>query len=276
MNKSLVWLASYPKSGNTWTRIFLANYFANPEEPLSINKADMFGTNDAQAFMYRKAAGGDLDLNDQRRVLGLRDRVLRGIAGNGADFNFLKSHFAVRPAFGTPLIPAQYSRSAVYIVRNPLDVVLSLARHFGLDHRGAVDLMGRSDFVTEPTPTQVSQFVGSWSDHVMSWTSEKEIPVFIMRYEDMLADPAKCFSDMLRHIGIPVDEPRLEKAVRFSDFEELSQQESKAVFKEAPHYDQRFFAKGSSGQWKTDLKPELAEKLTERHREVMAKFDYTD
>ncbi|MDW3117045.1 MAG: hypothetical protein R8G60_04095 [Roseovarius pacificus] len=88
MKKSIVWLASYPKSGNTWTRAFLANYLANAKNPIGINDIHKFGVGDNIAEMYRRVAGGQFDLNDVEQSVRLRGRVLGGIVANNADVNY--------------------------------------------------------------------------------------------------------------------------------------------------------------------------------------------
>ncbi len=276
MKKSIVWLASYPKSGNTWTRIFLANYFANQNTPLSINQADKFGFGDSGTVMYRRAAGQDIDHENKRLTLSLRERVIAAIVGNNADFNFIKTHNVNSVAFGVDLIPTKFTRCAIYIVRNPLDVVLSYARHYGATHEIAVDRMARSDNVTKATKLQVTQYIASWSDHVSSWSAETRFPVLVVRYEDMLSDPVGSFRSMVEHTGLPIDEPRLENAVRFSSFDEVSKQEQEGGFKEASPNTDRFFTAGRTGRWMTDLEPELAKKVKKQHRKMMKKFGYLE
>ena len=276
MKKSIVWLASYPKSGNTWTRIFLANYFANEDKPLSINDADRFGFGDSLASMYRKIAGGPIDPHNKRQILSLRPRLLNAIASNGASVNFIKTHNVDSQVFGVDLIPPQFTRTAIYIVRNPLDVSLSFARHFGMGHEEAVETMGRSDYVTDASETRVTEFRASWSDHVTSWSQERRFPVVVLRYEDMLEDPVKSFEDMLGRAGLPVDRNRIEKAVRFSSFEEVSKQEQAGGFKETSELSDRFFTSGTSGQWQTGLAPELVKKIRKQHRKVMKKHGYLE
>lgn len=276
MNKSIVWLASYPKSGNTWTRIFLANYFANEDKALSINHADRFGFGDSAEPMYRKIAGKAVDPHDKRQILAVRPRLLSAISTNGASHNFVKTHNANAAAFGFELIPPQVTRAAIYILRNPLDVAVSFSRHFGVDHAEAVERMGRSDYVTKSNDKFVTEFLGSWSDHIMSWSMTRAFPTLVVRYEDMLASPEEAFEKMLRHAGLPVDKPRLEKAVRFSSFEEVSKQEEEGGFKETSKVSDRFFISGTSGQWQTELAPALAKKIRKQHRKVMKKYGYLE
>jgi len=232
--KSIVWLASYPKSGNTWTRLFLANYLFDCKTPLPINQVHRLGIGDAVVRTYEMVAGGPFNPADHRQALKLRPKVLRGIVANDADMNFVKTHNAREKAFGVELIPREVTRSAVYVIRHPLDVALSYARHYGMSIEAAVDALSRSDNTISGNQYSVPQYLGRWSTHVQSWTRTRDFPVLVLRYEDLKADPTAGFRRLLGHLGFPVHEERLERAVRFSSFDELSAQEAKAGFVEKP------------------------------------------
>lgn len=271
---TIVWLASYPKSGNTWTRIFLANYLMGGREPVPINQVHRIGIGDSVANAYRIVAGGRYDPAAHLAHLQMRDKVLRGIAGNGADMNFVKTHNARDRAFGTELIPARFTRAAVYIIRNPLDLVVSYARHYGQTVSLAAQSISRPDNTTAADETSVKQYLGNWSDHVRGWTAGGGLPVHVMRYEDMKADPETSFADLLGFLGIPLDAGRLERSVRFSSFDEMRRQESATPFVERSKNSERFFHTGESGQWKKALSSEDVAFLRERHGKVMAKHGY--
>ena len=272
---SIVWLASYPKSGNTWARIFLANYLMNRDEPISINEVHRFGIGDSIAKTYHMVASPEVpDLDDYLTTLRLRDKVLRGIINNGADVNLVKTHNIRGQAYQTELIPPRYTRSAVYVMRNPLDMVLSYARHYGITPEEAVTAIGRSDTANASDTATVWQFLGSWSEHVNSWTSKAPYPSLVLRYEDMLAKPEASFGALVQHIGMPFDPARLKKAIRFSSFKEVSKQESEGGFKENPGKNKTFFTSGRAGAWKEALSAELIEQVQSDHRATMKRFGY--
>lgn len=276
MKKSIVWMASYPKSGNTWARIFLANYIANVDAPVPINNAHRIAMGDSITKMYERVAGHSIDVTDVDGVLRLRPDVLRGIVANNADVNLVKTHNARVTARGMPLIPDQVTRSAVYMLRNPLDMVLSYARHYGMTPDEAVYTVSHPDNANPPDDQTVTQFMGSWSDHVRSWTAKAPYPILVLRYEDMLADPRASFARLLTHLGMPVDPERLDRAIRFSSFDELSKQEKAEGFVEKSDESERFFAKGQSEQWKTDLPPRLIKKMKHAHRKMMKQYGYLE
>jgi len=276
MKKSIVWMASYPKSGNTWTRMFLANYIANGDKPIPINMAHRFAMGDSIAKTYYMVAGGRFDTNDLELTLSLRHKVLRGIVANNADINLVKTHNARTVARGVTLIPEDVTRSAVYLIRNPLDMVLSYARHYGMTPEEAVYTVSHVDNANPPTPETVAQFMGSWSDHVRSWTGKSAYPVLVLRYEDLLADPHTHFAKFVEHVGLPVEPERLDRAIKFASFKELSAQEKTQGFVEKSQESERFFAKGTSDQWKTDLTPRLVKQMKRAHRKVMTQFGYLE
>lgn len=272
---SIVWLASYPKSGNTWTRIFLANYLTNADKPVSINEVHRFGMGDSIAKTYNMVAAPHTpDLGDYQVTLQLRDKVLRGIIGNGADVNLVKTHNIRAQAYGRTLIPAEYTRSSVYIVRNPLDMVLSYARHYGIEPAAAVEAIGRSDNANASDSATVWQFLGSWTEHVESWTKNSPYPSLVLRYEDMLDKPEQAFGALVRHLGVPLDEARLQKAIRFASFDEVSGQEKAGGFAENPGKSETFFTSGKAGKWKEALSEELIEKIKTDHKATMKRFGY--
>ncbi|MCZ0812896.1 MAG: sulfotransferase domain-containing protein [Pseudomonadota bacterium] len=276
MKKNIVWLASYPKSGNTWTRIFLANYLSNAETPVPINEVTRYGMGDAITKTYEMVARQKIDPRDIPLTLRLRDKVLRGISGNNADVNLVKTHNTCKAARGIELIPPRYTKSAIYIIRNPLDMVLSYARHYNLTPEQAAEAICHKDNALMPDATTVVSFLGTWSDHVRSWTRKHPFPVLVLRYEDILADPEAEFTKVIEHFGMNVDVERLRRAIRFASFKEVKKQEESSGFIERPAASESFFTKGGSGHWKDDLDPELAAQIRAANHATMKYHGYLD
>lgn len=272
--KNIVWLASYPKSGNTWTRIFLANYLFNRQEPMPINEVHRLGMGDSIAKTYAMVARRPIDTGDHRGMLALRPKVLNGIIANGADINFVKTHNIRDFAMGVELIPGPLTRSAIYILRDPLDLVISFARHYGHTPEETAAAIARDDHVINGDATTVPQYLCNWSRHVKSWTKRPPFPVLTLRYEDLKTDPEAGFTRLLEHIGVPVDPERLARAIRFSSFDEVSAQEGRSGFVERSPHTERFFAKGEVGQWQAALTPETVERIRRDHGPTMRAHGY--
>lgn len=275
VRKSIVWLASYPKSGNTWVRMFLANYLlGSADTPVSINDAHRLGIGDSVSVAYRKANHGRYDVEDRLGHLQLRDKVIRGVASNGADVNFMKTHNVNDVAFGTRLIDPAYSRAAVYIVRDPRDVTVSYARHYGQTPSEACRSISDPNNTVMADATSVMQYLGDWSDHVRGWTRARGFNVQTMRYEDMKADPAQAFRQLLTFLGMPVDPSKLERAIAFSSFDELKKQETTDGFIERSPNASQFFHTGKSRQWEGVLSDEDTAFLEQKHAQQMKRFGY--
>ncbi|MEL6337645.1 MAG: sulfotransferase domain-containing protein, partial [Pseudomonadota bacterium] len=201
--------------------------------------------------------------------------MLQAVVANDAHVNFVKTHNADEAAFGVPLIPRPLTRSAVYIVRHPLDVACSYARHYAMTPERALQDMTRADNVVVGDAKSVPQYLGSWAGHMRSWTRHRDFPVLILRYEDLIAAPEEAFAKLLKHIGVPVDQERLVRAVRFSAFEEVARQEATAGFIEKSDNAERFFHAGGTGKWRGQLDEAAAAAFVEQNAKAMAARGYT-
>jgi hypothetical protein len=120
----------------------------------------------------------------------------------------------------------------------------------------------------------VHELMGSWSDHVRSWTRWKHTPLLLLRYEDMLADSLGQLGRVARKLGISQHEARIRKAVEFSSFKTLQAQEAQTGFIEKSVNSQRFFRSGRAGGWGDVLTPAQAAAIERDHGEQMRRFGY--
>jgi Sulfotransferase domain len=271
---ALVWLASFPKSGNTWMRVFLHNLLKNPKYPLPINEINRYTLGDSQASWYGQVTqkpAPDLTLED---LAALRPKVHRAMMAAHPDSVFVKTHSYMGESHGVPLITMECTAGAIYILRNPLDVVLSYADHLGLSIDDAIVAMAREGGLSLATETNVTEFVNSWSTHVKSWTQAPHPGLHVMRYEDMLDKPVKTFSKVAKFLGLKPSKERVLKAIRFSSFKEMSKQEEKTGFKERSVHAERFFRSGKKNQWRDKLTEDQVHRIVDYHREQMQRFGY--
>jgi hypothetical protein len=271
--RTLVWLASYPKSGNTWLRAFLANYFIDSPVPVSINEMQKISFGDSSAPAYADLGRCDPRLLDPDQVAALRERHLERVSGRGK-INFVKTHNANIRVGGRRLIPPRLTMAAIYLIRDPRDMVLSYADHFALDPDAAAAAIAAPGNRVPSNSRTVMQFLGNWSDHVRSWTRTREFRVLVLRYEDLLAAPAAQFEKVLRLIGAPIDAAVLEQATRFASFEVLAAQEAADGFREKGATQDRFFRKGAAGQWRDALPEAAATRIRADHGAVMRRHGY--
>jgi aryl sulfotransferase len=269
-----VWLASYPKSGNTWLRaVYTAlltdadvdvNALAGGEIPAVRDLLD-----DVLGLSTSDLTAAELD--------ALRPLVDEAVdaASDGVRLRKVHDAFHLGPT-GEPIVSVAAARGAVYVVRDPRDVAVSLANHTGksLAHvvetmcRQGARLAGSRDGVNGQAP----QRIDTWSAHVRSWLDQTLIPVHVVRYEDAVRDAVATFGAALRFAGFDASDGEVAAAVARASFANLAGQEAAHGFRERRHG--TFFRRGVAGSWRDELPAALADRLVGAHREVMADLGY--
>ena len=271
---NIVWLASYPKSGNTWIRAFLANLIANRSDPVPLDELARYCDDEARPELFSTVAGKPSTDLSPGEIAELRPRVHAMIAANSRGTRFVKTHNYYGAFDGHPLHNAEVTAGAIYVVRNPLDVAVSMTHHFGLTVDEAIERLGNDDVATANDAMFVMQLLGSWSFHVRSWADLASERILIVRYEDLLEKPAKHFAKVAKLVGMGQDRARIDHAIRHAGFGTLSSLEKKHGFIEASDKATRFFRNGRMNQWREALGREQVQRIVDAHREQMARFGY--
>lgn len=258
----IIWLASFPKSGNTWIRTFLANYFQPPGKALDINSLRRFTTADVRQDFFDRANGAPFRGRSIEAWMQVRPKALKLIAGSKGGHHFVKTHCQVIRVGGVPLILPEVTAAAIYLIRNPFDVVLSYARHLSLDVDAAIKRM-TDPSATNGTETGIMEIIGRWDDHIRSWTTAPGLTLHTMRYEDMIDDPEQAYRRLFAFLKAPVDEAQLARTLEATSFSALSKQEQELGFRERPAGMERFFARGTAGGWREDLTRKQVGRLRE-------------
>ena len=265
------WLASYPKSGNTWVRMFLSAYHRGGE--LDINRVT-HSCGDMLEYWYQVVAPravADMDLAD---YLLLRPAALLHLTTvQLGDPLVVKTHNANVMVDRCQLQPPQLTVNAIYVVRDPRDVVISWAEHldYGIDE--TIGKMADTQFLIRQDRS-LPHILSTWSQHVTSWTVEASWPTLVVKYEDMVDAPEKTFRSVLRALGFAVDEDRLRAAIAATGFEKLRKREEEEGFAERRHQE-RFFGRGTHGHWRTMLTEAQVAQIERDHGAVMRRLGYT-
>jgi len=274
----IIWLTSFPKSGNTWTRTFLHNLTqilqVGKAEEQDINAMHRFSAWEIMKERYKDILGFDPTDEHRREIAAVRHKVQQQMANEGEGMLFVKTHHALVMDRGYTTINTAVTSGAVYIVRNPLDVAISYSHHMSKSIDEAISLMAVKNVETPLSEKTVYEVYGSWSQHVWSWTRKPHRAIYVMRYEDMLRDPEKYFGGLARHLLFNPDAAQLKQAIELSSFEKLKKQEEVKGFNEKPKKAQRFFREGKSGQWQTVLSEEQIRRVINDHGEQMKRFGY--
>lgn len=276
----IFWLASYPKSGNTWFRTFLTNYQRDPEAPASINALNQTPIASARAILDDFLGVGTSELN-QRDIDNNRRKIYEKLALSLPQNMYMKIHDSYHLSakkealFGGPGV-----KGAIYLLRNPLDVCVSFANHNSISPSQMVPLMNREQYSLARSfrglNNQVRQWLKSWKGHALSWIDQTDIPVKVIRYEDMKQKPVETFMEAVNFLELPYDAERLKKAINFASFEKLQKQEQETTFREKPSQCASFFRKGKVGSWREALSVDEVNYLISYNRDFMQRFGYLD
>jgi aryl sulfotransferase len=218
------WLASYPMSGTTWLRVFIANLSAR-DIPTDIN-----------------------------------------------DTRFAKVHCAYTLADdGTSI--RQDASGAIVIVRDPRDIAPSLAVYNRSSIDDSVTFMDNPDAFGATANRQSQRMLTRWSHHVASWLEQKDIPVHLVRYEDLVADPFTSVRRVLRFTGVAVGDDTIRRSIAVSDFRAPRAQEIEKGSQESQPFARRFFRR--VGGWRDELTAPQTARIESDHGAMMQRLGYT-
>ena len=270
----IIWLASYPKSGNTWVRMLLNNYFDTSATGRDLSSLDLSTFGGSSKSSYRAVTDQDVDQLDDDEIAKLIPRAHSFMANRGEGVTFVKTHNLLSTYKGTPLITPSVTRSAVYVIRNPLDIVSSVADHFGMDLDRAIDFLNDKNASTAPNAGMVRQYFCSWSMNVETWTTELPFHVTLVKYEELHRSATETTAYMLNDMGVKVDQAKVARAVELSSFERLKTLENNDGFAEKSRHSDSFFREGKSGGWKDILTKDQIDRIVGPNYQQMKRFNY--
>jgi hypothetical protein len=288
-----VWLASYPKSGNTWFRMLVANLRAKDGKPADINDLPERGgiASGRAPFDYLSLIDSGLLTHDE--IDCLRPRIYEELASGADDdeydkpedtppVRFIKVHdaYTLTPS-GEPLLAGRRGAAgAIVIARDPRDVAPSLANHNRTSIDEAIGFMGdaKATFCGKSgrLHSQLRQQLPDWSGWLESWLGQDDIPVHLIRYEDMKADTLGTFRRALDFAGRAASDDDIRRAVSYADFAELRRQEEEKGFSELPRPGAggKFFRRGDAGAWREELSAEQVARIEAAHAAMMQRLGY--
>jgi hypothetical protein len=289
------YLASYPKSGNTWCRVFITELrrLAGLDSPEATAAAEQ---EDKGLRLNRDLATGSIVssrhwLDDQ---LGIDssdlcwaelDKVRGRVGHQRALYTECLRYHKVHDAFvspdsaGRPVVPVEDCQGAVVVIRHPADVVVSLSHFFSWElERCLAFLLDEQAGLCRSSKRggqQVRQFMGTWANHVTSWVDQQQIPVLLLRYEDLLAQPEQHFARLAEFLNLPNEPALIRQAVMNTRFETLrAKEEEEGGFHERPEGCERFFRSGRSGEGREQLSIEQLVKLEQAFSSTLKRFGY--
>ena len=275
----IIWLASYPKSGNTLLRSILASYLFSNDGNLKLDyiyKIRQFPSIDD--FQKLK-----IDLSNEKEVFQNFIEAQK-IINKDKKIKFIKTHSSLARINDCNFTDFNNSLGAIYVVRDPRNVVTSFAHHYNLTTGQAVSVMIDPKRWLVKTELVYKTFMSSWSINYNSWKQMKNKVLFV-KYEDLLNRKKTTlikifkFLDKLGFKNLKLDMAKLNKVIESSDFSTMQKLEKNEDFKEGV-IDQEtgkrktFFRLGPKNDWKQILDNKYREKIEIVFKKEMTELGY--
>lgn len=279
----IIWLSSYPKSGNTWLRSLLASYYFSKEGDFNFNLLkyiDQFPSYD-YFKNYDKTFINPTDtaefwIEEQKKI------------NSNNKVKFFKTHNALCKINNYSFTDSNNTLAAIYIIRDPRNVITSLANHYEIDADQAFEFMTTEQkAITQKKENSYVGFVAlfSWIFHQESWTNNKLFPTLVIRYEDLQNETFLTLKKVIDFIEKQINSKnsfnrdKAKKSVQSCDFERLKKLEINEGFNESPISKKdnsriNFFKLGKDNNYKKLLNKDLITKMDLKFKDEIKKYNY--
>jgi len=281
-----IWLASYPKSGNTLVRSLIASYFFSNDGVYNFSLIK----NIKQFPNIKLFEDLGIDIKNEREVIANYIRVQQSF-NKKKSTQFLKTHSYLFNIENYAFTDLNNSLGVIYIVRDPRNVVTSLANHNSISVNESSELLINSWFNkgilnSFSNAERTNVYRGTWASNYKSWKSFKSQGRYLLiKYEDLIINKEEVLLKMLRFIyklnkkNFEVNKVKLKNAIVSTSFERMKASEkddkffesiiNKKTGKKVP-----FFNLGIKNDWKKMLDPKIKEKIENAFKEEMKELGY--
>ena len=278
-----VWLASYPKSGNTLIRSMLAAYFFSKDGVYDFDLIKNIKQFPKSALFERMG----IDIKNEKEVLKNYIRVQETFNKKNS-LQFLKTHSYLFNIDNNPFTDLNNTIGVIYIVRDPRNVVSSWAKFSSKTPEEAADIMIESyRFGGNMNKLDKSLvYMGTWNGNFNSWKSFKDLRRYLLiKYEDLIEDRDSEFRKILKFlcnlqgVKFQIDQKKFKNVIESTGFERMQKLEKEQGFSESK-IDLKtgekipFFNLGPKNDWKKLLDPKIKEKIEKAFKKEMTELNY--
>ena len=279
----IIWIASYPKSGNTWIRSLLTSYLYSNDGLFNfdlLKKINQFPSPQYFKFFLK-------DFTNIKKVSEFWIAAQERINLFNQDITFLKTHSALCKLENNAFTNKANTKGVIYIVRDPRNVITSFSHHYSMNIEKSFNFMtDKSNMLVGSEwggkNFGIATILGNWSEHYKSWKNLKIAPILIIKYEDLLNDPKNSFIKIIKFLSqfmkIEINEKKITNTINSCSFDNLSQKEKSEGFEEAMTSPQKekinFFYLGKKNNWENLLDSKIEKKISKIFNDEMRELKY--
>ena len=281
----IIWIASYPRSGNTWVRSLLSTYLYSKKGNTvfeNIKKITNFPNINHFDGIFEINEFSEEELKDKKKKDKKKFEISKYWISAQKKINlnkeitFLKTHNFGGSLEGNDFSNSENTLGVIYLVRDPRSVAVSNAYHNNISFDKSVDdLLDEKIFATNDG--NLLEFRSSWKVNYLSWKN-RTYPKLILRYEDLHADTFQNFKKILNFVNdfqkIDIDDAKIKQTMNLCDMKSLSKLEDSQGFHEKLSNQEKFFRKGLVDEWKSKLEEHQIKKIEEAFYKEMKELKY--
>ena len=280
----IIWIASYPKSGNTWVRALLSYYFFSKQNKFQFSLLKNIPNFNVTDFIRNKEAiKSDKDiiknwLPIQRYI---NDKFKRNL--------LFKTHNACININGNQFTNNTVSAGCIYVVRDPRNIITSYKNFEDKSYENMIKMMFNEKSYLLSNESTMKNFgikgveiISSWAKHYTSWVhNDLKIPICLIKYENLLENPSKEFLkifNFLKKINNEkqtiIDKKRLQNTISETSFENLKHLENTDGFIEKQNRKIKFFNQGKNNDWNKILPKQISKQIKDQFLTEMKELGY--
>tara|TARA_Y100000389_G_scaffold193889_1_gene223200 strand:+ start:876 stop:1727 length:852 start_codon:yes stop_codon:yes gene_type:complete len=282
----IFWIASYPKSGNTWLRILLASYYYTKDGIFDNSVLKYIEQFPQKKFFDNFKYDSKIIIDTAKFWIKAQE-----IINKDKKIRFFKTHNSFGAINNYNFTNRENSIGVVYVVRDPRNVITSLKNFYEMNDEKAFKFMtSKNQYIYdfhkfEENGYSDFQLISSWDTNFESWKAQKKIPIKIIKYEDLLNETYSVINDIIGFINKTtnskdkINKNKIKNAVSSSLFSKLKEKEKIEGFFEAPQSklgDSKipFFNLGPKNNWKKILNNDLKDKLNNIFKKQLDELSY--
>ena len=277
----IIWIASYPKSGNTYLRSFLASYYYSNNGKFDFEQ--LLKIHQFPNIKFSKIKPTSKEEASKYWIFNQNNFF------NKTRLNFVKTHNCLLPFQGNEFTSGNETLGGIYIVRDPRNVITSITHHYSINYEKALDYMLDDDcsLLEKSFDQDYSNFtyLNSWSNHYKSWKNNKIFEILFIRYEDFEKNKEDTFKKIILFVekitkkNSKLNEKKFLNSVKSTNFSNLKNKELNEGFEESVYSNKtgkkiNFFNLGFSNRWQKLLPIDIKDKVNEKFKKSLVELNY--
>ena len=275
----IIWIASYPKSGNTYLRSFLSSYYYSEDGKFNFNH--LSNIRQFPNLKFSKFQARTKQEASQNWIFNQNEFFKK------ENFNITKTHNCLYPFKGNQFTSSDLSLGAIYIVRDPRNVITSLTHHYSLNYEQALDYMTNEESSLLETTVDDDHsnftYLNSWAKHYKSWKNNSIFKTLFVKFEDLQNNKEETFRKIILFIkklmkdNSDINEQKFLNSIKTTNFNNLKNKELNEGFEESVYSKKtgkkiNFFNLGFNNRWQkllpSDIKIKINKKLNKELKEL--------